>query len=80
MKIERCIVYYDKKTDQYIGEVPIDIELEKLKQIFTPKGKDPLLYDPYKIGLEQKKTLDKLIIIDLDLDTYNYFLESFQKK
>ena len=80
MKAERSIVYYDKKTDQYLGEIPIDIELEKLKQIFAPKKKDPLLYDPYKIGQEQKKAIYKLITINLDLDTYNYFLECFQKK
>jgi len=80
MEVERSIVHYDKKTNQYIGEVPIDIELEKLKQIFKPKKGDPLLYDPYIIGIEQKIAIDKLITINLDLDAYIYFLECFQKK
>jgi hypothetical protein len=80
MEVERSVVYYDKKTDHYLGEIPIGIEIQKLKQIFKPKKNDPLLYDPYKIGQKQKIALNKLITIDLDLDAYDYFLECFQKK
>lgn len=80
MEVERCIVFYDKKTNQFIGEIPIEIELEKLKKIFKPKKNDPLLYDPYKIEIEQKIAIDKLITIKFDLDVYSYFLECFQKK
>ena len=79
MAIKRNIVFYDKKTDKYLGEIPINIELEKLKQIFKPKKKDPLLYDPYKIGTKQKTALEKFGSVNLDLSAFDYFLECYQE-
>ena len=80
MEVDRSIVFYEKQGERLIGEIPIYIEIGELKNIFIAKKDDPLLYDPYKIGKKEKEALIKLISVNIDLDSYDYFLECFQKK
>lgn len=79
MKIERAISWYDKSTNESIGELNVDhIPLTYLRKIFSPTHKDPLLYNPFTIRQFQAKRLAGWIELEFDLDKYIYQLDCFQ--
>jgi len=76
MKIERSIVFYDKRTEHYVGDFPIQSDLNVLKQLFTAKNDDPLLYDPYEIDEEKSELLKHYIDFEFDFDHFYYCIEA----
>ena len=83
-EVNRHISFYEKHGDKYIGEIPLNnVVLNDLLSLFSiEKYKDDyLLYNCY---LLDKAMLDKLAILDnqkfnLNLDSYEYFLEATAK-
>ena len=79
MKIERTISWFDKSTEELLGEKNIDnIDLEVLKTIFKPNSEDPLMYNPYTIHNEEAEKLKKIIDIQFDLDRFIYQVDCFE--
>ena len=83
-EVNRHISIYEKNGDKYIGEIPLNnLKLNDLASLVTiEKYKDDyLLYNCYSLD---KAMLDKFAILDnqifnLNLDSYEYFLESTAK-
>lgn len=79
MNIERVISWFDKNTDQLLGERNINnISLETLKDIFKPGIHDSLMYNPYTIFVREAEELKKYIDMDFDLNKFFYQLDCFQ--
>ena len=79
MKIERVISWFDRSTEELLGELNIDnINLEILKAIFKPEAEDPLMYNPYTINAEEANKLKKVIDIQFDLEHFFYQVDCFQ--
>ncbi len=84
MNVDRYIAFYDKITEQLIGEIRInEIELSDLLNLISKKNykDDELLYGCY---LLEKEQLDMLFSIahnkiEYQLDKYEYFLEATAK-
>ena len=76
-KVERTINIYGKETKDLVEEINVDIPLEKLKNIVTPKNGDPLLYRGYVLDVKQLEDLniDLGNIIQPDFSLYYYVLE-----
>jgi|GEM_PF-3463828 hypothetical protein len=83
-EVIRHISFYERRGDKYIGEIPLNnVALNDLLSLVSvEKYKDDcLLYNCY---LLDKAMLDKLAILDnqtfdLNLDSYEYFLEATAK-
>jgi hypothetical protein len=83
-EVNRHISFYEKHGDKYIGKIPLkNVALNALLSLVSiEKYKDDyLLYNCY---LLDKAMLDKLAILDnqtfdLNLDSYEYFLEATAK-
>jgi len=79
MKIERLISCFDKETDKLIQEYNIDhIGIDLLKSIFKPSDDDPLMYNPYPIGIREAEELKEHTNIEFDFDKNQYQVDCFQ--
>ena len=79
MKTVRLISWFDRKTDELIGEYNIDdVDFETLKSIMKPRKKDPLMYYIYTVKKRHKKKLKQFINIEFDLENYVYEVGCFQ--
>ena len=84
IEVNRHITLYEKDGDKFIGKIQLKSVALKDLQSIVSKGKykdDHLLYNCY---LLDKSMLDKLAILDnqtfnLNLDSYEYYLESTAK-
>jgi hypothetical protein len=77
-RVERAInIYRNEEDPELIEEINIDIPLEKLKSVVTPKDNDPLLYMGYILDAKQLAELNKELggIINPDFSLYYYVLE-----
>lgn len=84
IEVNRYIRFYEKYGDKYIGEIPLkNVALYDLLALFSIEKyqSDNLLYNCYIL---EKAILKKLEILEnqvfnLNLDSYEYFLESTAK-
>lgn len=56
--VERSVQVFSKKNHELLNELKIDISLEELSKIITPKEDDPFLYEFYKLDKQQ---LDQIL-------------------
>jgi hypothetical protein len=77
-RVERIIRVYDKKANELLEEVAIDVPLDKLKLIVAPKDGDDELYLPYVLEELKLKSLNELIgnLLKLEFGKNYYVLEA----
>lgn len=69
------IRFFDKKSFDFVGEVEmIEISEKYLRKLFKLKKNDPVLLS-YAITPRQKKYMEKLSGLKINLDKYDYFME-----
>jgi hypothetical protein len=80
MKVVRSITWYDKNSNEYIGEFNIDqyIGLEELENIFEKYPNDPLMYMVYDINVQQAEELAGKVFLKFEFDKYKYNLDCYQ--
>jgi len=67
--------YFDKQYFEFVGEIELlDVQDRYLKKIFGLDDQDPLLQS-YSVTVKQKKYMERLSGLEIDLDKYNYFME-----
>lgn len=79
-EINRYITRYNKRSDLYIGGIPIgQISLQDLLEIFTPYQGDPELIMVHDIKPKHVENLQRLLKTNFkfDFSTYDYCLECF---
>ncbi|WP_109434969.1 hypothetical protein [Aquimarina sp. AU119] len=79
-KIQRCITFYEKSSETFIGErilLEEDFPLIELKRIFKASKKAPLLYEQYDINKRMANCIANTIDFSFDFDKYEYFFETF---
>ncbi len=76
-RVERTLNIYNKETKDEVEEINIDIPLERLKSIVTPKEGDPLLYRGYVLDARQLKEINNDLSgsVKPDFKLYYYVLE-----
>ena len=76
-KVERSINIYFKSTEQLLREININIPLEQLVTIVTPKKDDSHLYLGYLLDEKLLEDFNKELgnIIEIDTNLYYYVLE-----
>ena len=76
-QVERWIRWFKKDGEELVGETKlVGLTIEQLKQILTPDPEDPLMYYCYPIQTrKQVEFLVPWVKVQLDLETYEYFLE-----
>lgn len=74
--IERTVSWYDKKTEELVGEAKLlNEDLSVLKLLWNEAPPAPMI-DPHPIETkEQIVYIEKLLGIKLNLNSYDYFLE-----
>jgi hypothetical protein len=79
MKTERVISWFDKETELLVSEKNIDsVDLEILKEIFSPSSEDSLMYNPYDITESEAQKLNKHTDLKFEFDKYFYQVDCFQ--
>ncbi|MCF6192865.1 MAG: hypothetical protein L3J46_00840 [Kangiellaceae bacterium] len=74
-RAESHLKYFDKQTFEFVGEVElVEVQDRYLKKIFGLDVGDPLLKS-YSVGTRQKKYMERLSDMEIDLDKYDYFME-----
>ena len=79
-KIQRCITFYEKNSDEYVGDrilLEEELSLEELSSIIYYGNDDPLLYKQYEISQDLSKLILKKINFNFDFSKYDYFFETF---
>lgn len=78
-KVQRLISWYDKSTEKCVGEKNIDnIEVEKLRMIFSPPLDDPFMIHPFEITKGEAEQLQQIIEVHFLFEKYDYYLECFK--
>lgn len=74
--VNRVLRWFEKEGDELIGEKKIDnISLESLQKLFGIDSENPM-YDCYPVeSAEQINYLQNLVNFDLDIESYDYFIE-----
>ncbi len=69
------IRFFDKKSFDFVGEVEMaEISEKYLRKLFDLKKNDPVLLS-YAITHRQKKYMEKLSGLKINLGKYDYFME-----
>ncbi len=72
---EPHLKYFDKQTFEFVSEVELlDVQDRYLKKIFGLDEGDPLLKS-YSVGTKQKKYMERLSGLEINLGKYDYFME-----
>ena len=70
------IRWFDKKSYDFIGELKMDqINHKYLRKTFELEDNDKMLLS-YVINQKHKKYLEKFSRLNIDLEKYDYFMES----
>ena len=76
-KVERWLRWYQRDGEEFVGEIKLEgLTVSQLEQVFTHFNDDPLMYYCYPV--ETNKQVEFIATwgkIELDLDSYEYFLE-----
>ncbi len=76
-KVARCLRWYKRDGEELVREIRLEgLTVSQLEQVFTQFNDDPLMYYCYPV--ETNKQLEFITTwknIELDLDSYEYFLE-----
>ncbi len=75
-KLPRCLTYFDKITEKYIGKISIpEVELKQIQKLWNEPEDEPMV-DCYPLNTkEQMEFFEKIISAKLNLEAYDYFLE-----
>lgn len=78
-KVMRMLRWFDKEGDNFVGETTItNVSLERLQKLFGISANNPM-YDCYLVeSSEQINYLQKILNVELDLNSYEYFVECDQ--
>ena len=76
MCITKVLSWYEKKVDEECGStVLIDMDIDKLRELFNLANSNPI-YDVYEIKtIEQINYVSEFTTHKINLDLYDYFLE-----
>jgi hypothetical protein len=75
-KIDRVLRWFEKEGDELVGEKIIyNANLEHLQRLFEIDSENPM-YDCYLVeSAEQMNYLRNLLNLELDTESYDYFIE-----
>jgi hypothetical protein len=78
--IERTISWYDKETEELVGEAKLsNFDLSVLQKLWNEAPQYPMVDPHYIETKEQIAYIERLIGIELNLNIYDYFLECWGK-
>ena len=73
--VVRTLSYYPKESDFPAGDLPLaGIDVGVLRKLFGVDSENPM-FDVYQVGPEQVSFLQKALRRELDLETFDYFVE-----
>lgn len=75
-KVERVLRWFEKEGNNLVGEQVLDdVKLEQMQELFEISSENPM-YDCYRVeSSEQIEYFQKLLNFQLDLQSYEYFVE-----
>ncbi|SDD45074.1 hypothetical protein SAMN04488104_103046 [Algoriphagus faecimaris] len=77
MKVKRIISKYHFNSESRIEEIILpELDIRWLSSCFKHPTSDSLLYNSYRIGPNEYKKMIEVLDIKLDLENFEYFLES----
>lgn len=74
--VRRILRWYEKDGDALVGEQILNIDLRWLQKLFG-ESRDSLMFECYPVSKIQAKRLGKKMKCLLNLNSFDYFLESF---
>jgi hypothetical protein len=74
LPVRRVVSWYNKNTDEWIGEAEIAASLGELREIFGQSTEEPM-YDSFPIYEEQARFVEMRTGIKIKLGDFDYFLE-----
>ncbi len=76
-RIIRQLTWYEKIGDNLVGECELkNISISELQKLFGQPNDDLMLYC-YQVNIDAAKYLQKFVIHQINLDKYDYFVESY---
>lgn len=79
MRILRFVAWFDRQSNDLIGEMDIDVNLLDLQNEFNVDKGNPM-YDCWEIRKENLPFFEKLTDLQFDLSKYIYFIEAANSK
>ncbi|WP_454800708.1 DUF7683 domain-containing protein [Mucilaginibacter phyllosphaerae] len=77
IRVERFLGIYNRKGDDLVTEISLNVDIEALRKFIKPFNGDELFYRPLQLNKIQTKQLLKLINVDviIEMKSYCYVLE-----
>jgi hypothetical protein len=77
--MERTIAYYLKGTEDFVSEYLVELEVAEISKIWETEEGDPEYLNIYPVEEAQKAAVEKLLGEKLELNKYDYYLETHQE-
>ena len=74
-KLWRSLTWFDKRNDEWVGEVRLrGVKLPQLQKLFAVPSDNPM-YDCFKLEKKHATLVQKWSGVPIDLKRYDYFVE-----
>lgn len=77
--MERTIAYYLKGTEDFVSEYLVELDVAEISEIWEAEEGDPEYLNIYPVEETQKVAVEKLLGEKLELNKYDYYLETHQE-
>lgn len=74
--MERTIAYYKKGTEDFESEYLVELSVAEISKIWEAEEGDAEYLNIYPVEEAQKAAVEKLLGEKLDLNKYDYYLET----
>ncbi len=73
--VNRVLEIYRRSDNEFVSEIPLNLTVDRLREIVTARTNDDLLYLPYELNSQQAESLTALINASVDLELSYFILE-----
>jgi hypothetical protein len=77
MAVRRLVSCFDKASEEFVREIPLDVPLSRLQEIFGEPKEDPM-YEGYLLTPQLAAQLQPYASEPIDLATYDCFLDCYR--
>jgi hypothetical protein len=74
-RVHRYLRWFAKESEQFVGEVQIDVTLLEFQTVFDVEATNPM-FDCWRVTADHAAAIQRLTDHSIDLDRFDYFVEA----
>lgn len=74
-KVKRWLRWYDRRTDELLGQIKLNMPLYQLQSLFSVRDPNPV-FDSFIVNQDHAEMLEKWVRQAINLVDYEYVVEA----